>query len=297
MTTLTPPRADVPVLPDLSIRQLEYLVAVADSPTWASAAAAVGVSPSALSQGLAELERRLGVTIFDRDGRRRLIRESALPVVAHARQVLGLTGDLAAWSHRLRTGASGRVRVGMIDAAALVHLPEAVQSFRRDRPDVALRLRVEPSAQLIDQLLGGQLDLVVCVEPPRPVDGIVTEPLRDEALVVHAPPETTIGEAGSWGPWVLFPTGSHTRTIVEAELRARGASIDVVAESHQPEVLQELVQLGAGWTVLPDVSTTGRRRLERGPVLASRKLVIASRTGTIVDPAADELADRFRHAP
>ena len=56
-------------LPDLSIRQLEYLVAVDEAPTWARAAEAVGVSPSALSQGLAELERRLGVALFDRESR------------------------------------------------------------------------------------------------------------------------------------------------------------------------------------------------------------------------------------
>ena len=84
-------------LPDLSIRQLEYLVAVAEEPTWAAAAERVGVSASALSQGLAELERRVGVALFDRDGRRRLVRDRPPPpVVAHARQVLALTHDLAA---------------------------------------------------------------------------------------------------------------------------------------------------------------------------------------------------------
>ena len=54
-------------LPDLSIRQLEYLVAVAEEPTWALAAQRVGVSASALSQGLAELERRVGVALFERE--------------------------------------------------------------------------------------------------------------------------------------------------------------------------------------------------------------------------------------
>ena len=287
-------------LPDLSIRQLEYLVAVDDAPTWAAAAAQVGVSPSALSQGLAELERRLGITLFDRDGRRRHLRDGAMPVVAHARQVLGLTGDLAAWADRQRTGIAGRVRVGMIDAAALVHLPEALQQFRTDRPDVTLLLRVAPSGELIDRLIAGELDLVVCVEPPTETAGVTTEPLRDEALVVLAPPGTDVaGVSGtaSWGPWVLFPSGSHTRAIIESELRSRGALLDVVAESHQPEVLREMVRLGAGWTVLPDSgSDSTNRSLVRGPVLTTRRLVIARRAGSIADPAADELADRFRRA-
>ena len=72
-----------PSLPDLTIRQLEYLVAVADEPTWALAARRVGVSPSALSQGLAELERRIGVDLFESQGRRRVLRRSALPLLDH----------------------------------------------------------------------------------------------------------------------------------------------------------------------------------------------------------------------
>jgi len=284
-------------LPDLSIRQLEYLVAVDEAPTWAAAATQVGVSPSALSQGLAELERRLGVTLFDRDGRRRHVREGAAPVVAHARQVLGLTGDLATWADRQRTGVAGRVRIGMIDAAALIHLPDALQQFRSDRPDVTLLLRVAPSGELIDHLIGGELDLVVCVEPPAEVAGVETVALRQEELIVLAPPGSEIGDAASWGPWVLFPFGSHTRSIIERELRARGAPLEVVAESHQPEVLREMVRLGAGWTVLPDTGPDSTpRSLVRGPVLTTRQLVIARRAGSIADPAADELADRIRRA-
>ena len=84
-------------MPDLSIRQLEYLVAVADSDTFAMAAERVGVSPSALSQGLAELERRVGVPLFDREGRRRVLRADTEPVLAHARQVVALTADLSDW--------------------------------------------------------------------------------------------------------------------------------------------------------------------------------------------------------
>ena len=139
-------------LPDLTIRHLEYLVAIDEAPTWAKAAEAVGVSPSALSQGLAELERRLGVALFDREARRRAIRRSAAPVIAHARQVLGLTADLARWADRLKRGTAGRVRLGMIDAAAVVHFPERLQAFRAAHPDVELHLRVAPSATLLKLL-------------------------------------------------------------------------------------------------------------------------------------------------
>jgi DNA-binding transcriptional LysR family regulator len=289
--------ASVSALPDLSIRQLEYLVAVADEPTWAHAAARVGVSPSALSQGLAELERRVGVALFDRDRRRRAIRPTAGPVVAHARHVLALTADLATWAGRVRSGTAGRLRVGLIDAAAVVHFPDSLAAFRTARPDVDLLLRVAPSAPLIEALVAGELDVVVCVEPPAPVGGVLTEPLLEEVLAVYGPPGTTVGGPATWGPWVLFPSGSHTRSIVVDELARLGAPIDIVAESHQPEVVREMVRLGSGWTVLPaSQAEHGDRPLASGRRIASRRLVVARRDGAVPDPAADELVVALRRA-
>jgi DNA-binding transcriptional LysR family regulator len=284
-------------LPDLSIRQLEYLVSVDDEPTWAQAADSVGVSASALSQGLAELERRLGVSLFDREGRRRHLRPSAQPVLTHARQVLGLTADLAGWADRQRTGAAGTIRLGMIDAAAVLHFPDTLREFRTTSPEVNIRLRVAPSAQLIDWLVGGELDLIVCVEPParrdasRPLD---LSPLLTEDLAVYGPPGTTSDDPTRWGPWVLYPRGSHTRALIVEQLRARGAPLDVVAESHQPDVLREMVRFGTGWTVLPrSQAEHGERPLEPGETLLTRQLVIATRHGTVRDPAVDILRDRL----
>jgi DNA-binding transcriptional LysR family regulator len=288
---------EVRPLPDLSIRQLEYLVAVADASSWAVAADGVGVSPSALSQGLAELERRIGVPLFERDGRRRRIRDSAAPAVSHARHVLGLTGDLANWADRLREGRTGRLRLGMIDAAAVGHHSGAVRRFRADRPDVDLRLRVAPSAPLIDLLISGDLDIVVCVDPPSPISGVVTEPILTEELAVYGPPGTRVGDPSGWGPWVLFPAGSHTRSVIVEALARLGAPLEVAAESHQPEVVREMVRMGAGWTVLPtEQAERGDRALSPGRPLTTRQLVIATRRNSVLDPAVDELASLLRLA-
>ena len=287
----------VPPLPDLSIRQLEYLVAVAEAPSWALAAERVGVSPSALSQGLAELERRIGVPLFERDGRRRRIRDSATPAVNHARHVLGLTSDLADWADRIRQGRAGRLRLGMIDAAAVGHHSEVVRSFRSEHPDVDLRLRVAPSAPLIGLLTSGELDLVVCVDPPAEIDGIDTEALLTEELTVYGPPGVTVDDPSTWGPWVLFPTGSHTRDVVTAALARLGAPLEVAAESHQPEVVREMVRMGSGWTVLPTgQAERGERALAGGRPLTTRQLVMATRRDSVRDPAVDELARRLRQA-
>ena len=255
------------------------------------------MSPSALSQGLAELERRLGVPLFERDGRRRRIRASAEPAVSHARHVLGLTGDLADWAGRLSSGTAGRLRLGMIDAAAVGHHSEVVSSFRLAHPDVDLRLRVAPSAPLIELLISGELDLVVCVEPPDTMTSIDTEPLLTEELAVYGPPDGDLDVPATWGPWVLFPAGSHTRAVVADALARLGAPLEVAAESHQPEVVREMVRLGSGWTVLPTIQAEhGDRALPPGRPLTSRQLVLATRRDSVRDPVVDEFADQLRRA-
>ena len=110
-----------------------------------------------------------------------------------------------------------------------------------------------------------------------------------------APAGVRVGKAPTWGPWVLFPEGSHTRHQIIEHLRALGAPLPVVADSHQPDVLREMVGLGLGWTVLPAASE-GRDDLVRGPTLFDRTLVLARRAGAVTDPAADELAARIRGA-
>ena len=279
-------------LPDLSIRQLEYLVAVDDAPTWSTAAASVGVSASALSQGLSELERRIGVSIFESVGRRRVLRPAARPVLDHARQVVALTSDLVAWADRVNGARTGRLRVGMIDVAAVVHFPQVLRTFRTDRPDVDLTLTVGPSRSLLDAVAAGRLDVAIAVEGDEPTAGVTVTHLLTEPLVVYGPPDGEVGPPSSWGPWVLFPPESHTRRRVQAALVERGATVEVVAESNQPDVLREMVLLGLGWTVLPR-SQGDDEGLGVGDVLLERDLVVARRSGSVPDPVVDELVARL----
>ena len=285
-------------MPNLTVQQLEYLVAVADAPTWAVAAGSVGVTPSALSQGLAELERRVGLTLFERDGRRRVLTPAAAPVLAHARDVVSRTLDLARYARELREGRGGSLRVGMIDAAAVEHFSHTLREFRAHRPDLDLRLTVTSSAALLDRLRRAELDLVVCVEPPGLVESLVTTPLTSERLFVHAPDRRALDRpCREWGPWVTFPTGAHTRLVIEQALHRVGAPFDVVAESHQPEVLREMVRLGLGWTVLPPMAgdrTTIRPAV--GQPIGNRRLVVARRAEAVPNPAGEALEQALRQA-
>lgn len=274
---------------NVSVQQLAYLVAVGDHETFSEAASSLGVTTSALSQGVAELERRIGLPLFERQGRRQVLRDEVADVVAYAQRVVADTRDLSRWIALARGGRVGRVRVGMIDAAAVHHLHDAMTSFRAEHPDVDLRLVVAPSGELLDQVRRGDLDLAVVVDPLT-TDGLDVMSVVTEPLVIVAPDEQTIGPPESWGPWVLFPRGSRTRELIERALVARGAVVDVVAESHQPDVLREMTRLGMGWTVLPQAQS-GRTEADRDVVVAERHLVLVRPTSRSDNPAADQFTE------
>ena len=282
-----------PTLPNLTVQQLEYMVAAAASPTRAAAAAGLGVTPSALTQGLAELERRVGVPLFERHGRQTRLRSQAAEVLAHARRVVAETRDLARWAETRRSGSAGTVRLGTIDAVAVYHRADAIRRHRRVSPDLDLRLTVAPSGALLDSLRVGDLDLVVCVESANPPVGIDTVICLEEPLHAYAPDGAAVGAPATWGPWVTYPDGSHTRSVIAAGLMAVGAPFEVVAESNQPDVLREMVRLGMGWAVLPEAQAEAGveslERVRRLPI-GVRRLVVARRSGAPPDAAVEALA-------
>ena len=282
-----------PTLPNLTVQQLEYMVAAAASPTRAAAAAGLGVTPSALTQGLAELERRVGVPLFERHGRQTRLRPQAAEVLAHARRVVAETRDLARWAETRRSGSAGTVRLGTIDAVAVHHRAAAIRRHRRVSPDLDLRLTVAPSGALLDSLRVGDLDLVVCVESADPPVGIDTVICLEEPLHAYAPDGAAVGTPATWGPWVTYPDGSHTRSVIAAGLIAVGAPFEVVAESNQPDVLREMVRLGMGWAVLPEAQAEAGveslERVRRLPI-GVRRLVVARRSGAPADAAVEALA-------
>ena len=276
------------LLPNVSTAQLSYLVAITRHRTWAEAAASLGVTPSALSQGIAELERRLGVPLFATDGRRRVPHDHTAALADCAERVLADLDQTTRWLRAVGAGRVGRLRIGMIDIAAVHHCRDGVQRFRDRHPELDVGFTVAPTGALLDSLERNDLDVVVCVDPEG-AGAFDTTPLLRDDLAVYAPPgaDVTVGPA-HWGPWLLFPASSRTRTAIERRLRELGAPLVVAMESHQPEVLVEMVQLGFGWTVLPTTQAEhGADRPTRAMAapLLSRTISAVTRRGGALHPA------------
>lgn len=279
---------------NLSTAQLTYLVAITRNRTWGEAAASLGVTPSALSQGIAELERRLGVPLFATDGRRRVPHEHTTRVAEVAERVLAELDEVTRWARGVGSGQVGRLRVGMIDIAAVHHCREAVRRFRRAHPQLEVGFTVAPTGELLDRLARSELDVAVCVDPEGAGRFTSTPLLRDE-LAVYAPAGAdTSAPPAKWGPWLLFPRTSRTRVAIDQRLRSIGAPIVVEMESHQPEVLVEMVRLGLGWTVLPTAQAEhGSHRLHRAmadPLLHRTISAVTRRGGALHTAVAPFIA-------
>lgn len=285
----------------VTISQFEYLEAVLANPTWGEAAASVGVTPSALSQGIAELERRLGITLFDRHGRLRTPTSAAHQVAEFGARILGELRSLHRWTNEVRDGALGSISIGMIDTAALYHFGAVLAAFRQDHPKVALHLQVAPSNPLLDKVRSGTLDACVCVATETTTQ-LQVQALATEPLYIYAPPHTAdniIETPERWGPWISFPTGSRTRKLIEGSLRTLGARFDVATESSQPAVIAEMVRLGVGWTALPAVDAeTGPTPLKRvrNKPLTVRELSLVTRRGHGQSAALTILLERLIEA-
>ncbi len=265
--------------------QLAYLREVERAPTFTAAAERLGISQPALSQALASLERHLGVPLFERDGRRRVLTEAGVEAARFASEVLGRAAALRSWIGARGQGDAGALAVGMIDAASLYLLPSTIGAYRAAHPAVDLRLLVDTSEALMERLRRFELDLAFVIAPAG--EDLEALPVRTELLHIYAPANAPgASDDPADAEWALYPSGSHTRSLIDDGLRALGIIPRVTLESGNPEVLRQVVALGLGWSVLPgavadeDVAAGHATRRER---VAERTLLGVRRAGAAPD--------------
>ena len=168
---------------DVDSRTFELLEALATDGTLTAASRRLHISQPALSQRLSGLETRLGVQLFDRQGRQLVPTRAGRRMIHTARSVLT---ELRAASRDLddiRSGRSGVLRFASQCSTNYHWLPAVVQEFSRRWPDVDLRIQPAVEDDVIGALLADQLDVALATKADRRLDGVVTRPLFDDELV------------------------------------------------------------------------------------------------------------------
>ncbi|MBK8978846.1 MAG: LysR family transcriptional regulator [Planctomycetes bacterium] len=243
-----------------TIRQLEYLVALAETLNFRRAAELCFVSQPALSAQIQKLEQLLGVRLFERDPRRVLPTAVGIEVADRAREVLARCDDLLHGAQSFDDPLAGTVRLGVIPTVAPYVLPAVLPAIREARPDLKLLIREERTDDLLSGVDGGRLD-VALLALEVDLSGFESLTLFEEAFVVAVPRghelagRDAITQEDLRGQSVLLLEDGHCLRRSALEIcHARGAA---ELEGFRGSSLNTLVQMvagGVGITLLPEMA-------------------------------------------
>ncbi len=240
-----------------TLRQLEYAVAVADHQHFGRAAEAVAVSQPGLSGQIQELERRLGVTLFERSSRGVTLTPAGVELIARSRAVLRDVDELVNAAGAFEGELKGRLRVGAIPTVAPYLLPATVQVLRQSWPELILELDEEQTHRLVDAVEAGSADLGLLA---LPVDtgSLRVAPIVDEAFVLTMP--ETHALAGTEPvdlqtladvPVLLMEDGHCLREHALSVCATAGGVEHSTVHAASLGTLAQMVASGLGVTLLP----------------------------------------------
>ncbi len=169
-----------------TLRQLRYLVALAEHRHFGRAAEACLATQSTLSAGLQELESLLGVTLVERTKRKVLMTPLGHEVAARARDLLRGAEDIADLARAHGKPLTGSLRLGVIPTIAPFLLPRVLPGLRRLYPDLKLALREDLTARLLERLVNGDLDAAVLALPYEAAE-VEMEALFTDPFVLACP--------------------------------------------------------------------------------------------------------------
>jgi LysR family hydrogen peroxide-inducible transcriptional activator len=167
-----------------SLKQLQYLVALAQHLNFTRAAESCFVTQSTLSAGLKELEAVLGAQLVERDRQTVLMTATGSEVAERARAIIAATQDLVERATQTPQPMSGALRLGVIPTVAPFLLPPALRRLRERYPDLRLALREDLTASLLQRLDDGQLDFALIALPYETGNLLVETLFADELLLV-----------------------------------------------------------------------------------------------------------------
>jgi LysR family transcriptional regulator, hydrogen peroxide-inducible genes activator len=294
----------------VSLRQLQYAVAVADTRSFRRAAEECHVSQPSLSAQIAQLEAGLGVRLFERDRRRVVATDAGQEILERARRLLVDAGDLVEAARRRSDPLTGTVRIGVIPTVAPYLVPDAAKSLRASFPKLTVAWLEDKTATLAAALGAGTLDAAILALPVPLAGGDVEheEIADDEFLLATAPGhplgvDTTPAKAEELrGARILLLDDGH---CLRQQALAVCSMVNAQEVGFRATSLPTLVQMvagGAGVTLLPRLAIpleSSRAELcvrEFEPLAPRRTLVLAWRRRTFLSDALRRIAVAIRGA-
>ncbi|MEO0882059.1 MAG: hydrogen peroxide-inducible genes activator [Pseudomonadota bacterium] len=246
-----------------TIRQLQFLCALADQGTFSRAADACLVAQPTLSAAIREVEAALGAQLVERGARSIRLTPAGDAAVARARQILADAEDLVAEVREAGAPLAGPFRLGAIPTIAPFVLPKTLRKLRQSYPDLRLILREEKTAELLAALRSRTLDAAL-IALPWPTTGIEVEIIGDDEFLLAMPKGHRLEDTKKLevskllGEQVLLLEDGHClRGHAEAVCTMPGIHRrdDVTATSLQTMI--QMVGGGLGVSLVPKIAADG----------------------------------------
>jgi LysR family transcriptional regulator, hydrogen peroxide-inducible genes activator len=244
----------------ISIKQLRYFSAVAQTGHFGLAAEQCTVTQPALSMQIQDLEKQLGLQLLERGRKGVSLTPGGREIAERAARVLADVNDLVDSARQLAGRFSGTLRFGAIPSIAPYLLPQLLPLIRTTYPDLDLHLRETQTQRLLDELVDGQLDVVLLALPVEHA-GIETAPLFDDRFLLALPASRKFSGSVRATPdllrndrLLLLEEGHCLRdqALAFCELRQVG-NINTFGASSLSTLVQ-MVANGLGLTLLPEIS-------------------------------------------
>ncbi|AFW01130.1 transcriptional regulator LysR/OxyR [Gluconobacter thailandicus F149-1 = NBRC 100600] len=286
-------------LSGLSLRDIEYVVAVDDLRNFSRAAERCGVSQAGLSEQVRKLEQLLDVTLFERSRRHVAPTPDGERLIALGRDVLAAARNLLEVARARTSPLDGILRLGVIPTLGPYYIPGILPHLRNGYPNLQLRLTEGMTDTLVHALRNNELDLAL-MALPAPSDALETIPLFEEAFLGVFP---ATHELSGKNKISLKQLGRPDLLLLEDGhcLRDQALSIcPTVPRQREPrlatslEMLWHMIGAGEGFSLIPKLALRNRMDFESLITIRPLSEPEASRTIGLAWRASDPRASTFR---
>jgi LysR family transcriptional regulator, low CO2-responsive transcriptional regulator len=240
----------------LDVHSLKVFESVAQNLSFTRAAEVLFLTQSAVSHQIARMERELGVTLFNRLGRRVELTRAGETLLAQSRRVFAAIDDAAIAVRQADQPDVGELRIGASATACQFLIPEALREFRECFPRYTLSILPGDSPAVSDMLLGGEVDLGLLIKSERQTKLQYHALFSDELGLVASPhhPICSLKKVRAQDlanhKLVLYSRASSTWNLLERHFAKLKVPIRNPIELGSIEAIKELLKLGLGIALL-----------------------------------------------
>ena len=287
-----------------SLRQLRVFVTVAQARSFSRAGEIIGLSQSAVSHSVKELETQTGVKLLDRTTREVVLTEAGQQLAMRLERLLDELNSTLRDVGRLGQQLSGTVRVAASQTISAHLIPQCIAESNHRYPDIDFVLHDRPQQWVLESIRQGDVDFGIVIDPGAVSDlecevGLSEPSLllcRDDDPLASLP--QVAWQALQGANLVLQDYASGSRPLIDAALAAQGVKATIVQEIGHPATLFPMVEAGIGISVLPALALPlpqgSRLTVKRFVPCVERQLMLVRRKNRSLSGAAHACWDVVR---